>query len=194
MSTDTPNGQNDDQAFEQELRALYRAALLDEDFQQQLASDLRSLPAGEQAGLQAAEQTLLRDATLSETARVRLLDTLPPCQAQPAISSQQAWWQRWLPRPWLLLPATLLAGVLLGGLLPSLWLPPASDDLTRGHSLPVAPVAPANTPVDASIRQNPQQWLLVIADLLRQGKVAQARQELQAFGLLYPNYQPPPSP
>ena len=50
--------------------------------------------------------------------------------------------------------------------------------------------AGAQNGITDAIRQNPQQWLEAIAELLRQGKVAQARAELQAFELQHPNYQP----
>lgn len=186
----------DESAFEQELRALYRAALLDETFQNQVVDSFHLLPAESQRMLHPREQALVQDIRLTNTTRAKLLDVMPLCQPASALACKPAkGWQRWLLPQWIMLPATLMAGLLLGSILPRfLLLPTLNNDLTRGQSQVSPSVPPASTPATGTMQQNPQQWLLNIAELLRQGKVAQARQELQAFELLYPGYQPPPSP
>lgn len=197
----------DDDNFEQELAKLYRAALLDEKFQQQVRQDLQTLPASVQAELQPAEQVFVQEESLSAAAKARLLDMIPPCrQQQPAPVKPQPWWRKlltanWasslLPGPVFSIPAALMAGVLFGVLLPTLLSDLNQPEyVTRGGDIdkstvtrPEAQAGVQNGITDA-IRQNPQQWLEAIAGLLRQGKVAQARAELQAFELQYPNYQP----
>lgn len=183
---------NQDEAFDQELARLYKAALLDEDFQHQVASDLRTLPEAAQAELHEPEQAFVRDETLSAAVKERLREIIPPCRQQPA--RQIPWWRRlladnWssalLPGPLISIPAALMTGILFGVLLPMLLAPqnhPQEAEM-RGASTHTSDTF-------EQARQDPQQWLEAIAVLLHQGKVEQAREELQAFALQYPNYQP----
>ena len=198
---------NADDTFDQELTSLYRAALLDEDFQQQVRQDLQTLPDAALADLKAVEQVFVQDESLSAAMKARLLDMVPPCsKRQSAPVKPQPWWRKllsadWasslLPRPVFSIPAALMAGMLFGVLLPTLLSSLNQPDyVTRGGETdkgavtrPHVRVGAQNGITDAT-RQNPQQWLEAIAELLRQGKVAQARAELQAFELQHPNYQP----
>lgn len=207
MTTETQRPQDDDDAFEQELAKLYRAALLDEQFQQQVQQDLQTLPASAQAELQPAEQVFVQEEKLSAAAKARMLDMIPPCRPQQAVPAKpQPWWRKllaadWasslLPGPVFSIPAALMAGVLFGVLLPTLLSSLHQPEyVTRGGEVdkgavtrPDAQVGAQNGITDA-VRQHPQQWLEAIAELLRQGKVAQARAELQAFELQHPNYRP----
>ncbi len=197
----------DDKAFDLELRALYRAALLDENFQQQVADSLCSLPQEVQQSLSESEQALLQNASLSQESRAKLLGIKPVCQSSPSLAERfAAGLRHWLLPPVLALPATLVMGLLLGLLLPVLLQPAPQEDTLRGHPVPgSAAVVSGNESGESgkqaeqgkitdAVRQQPQQWLVLIAELLQQGKVAQAREELQAFELLYPDYPPPPSP
>lgn len=207
MTTETQRPQDDDDAFEQELAKLYRAALLDEQFQQQVQQDLQTLPASAQAELQPAQQVFVQEEKLSAAAKARMLDMIPPCrQQQPAPTKTQPWWRKlltanWgsslLPGPVFSIPAALMAGALFGVLLPTLLSGLNQPEyVTRGGGTGKGVVtqpdeqAGAQNGITDAIRQNPQQWLEAIAELLRQGKVAQARAELQAFELQHPNYQP----
>lgn len=207
MTTETQRPLDDDDAFEQELAKLYRAALLDEQFQQQVQQDLQTLPASAQAELQPAEQVFVREETLSAAAKVRMLEMIPPCsQRQPALAKPQPWWRKlltanWasslLPGPIFSIPAALMAGALFGVLLPTLLSGLNQPEyVTRGGEVDKSAViqpdaqAGAQNGITDAIRQHPQQWLEAIAELLRQGKVAQARAELQVFELQHPNYQP----
>lgn len=206
MNTDNQRPQDDDAAFDQELAKLYRAALLDEAFQQQVKQDLQALSADAQAELQPAQQVFVQEEKLSVAAKARMLDMIPPCrQQQPAPTKTQPWWRQlltgnWgsslLPGPVFSIPAALMAGALFGVLLPTLLSSLNQPEyVTRGEmgegtvTRPEAQAGAQNGITDA-IRQNPQQWLEAIAELLRQGKVAQARAELQRFELQHPNYRP----
>ncbi|OQX00291.1 MAG: hypothetical protein BWK73_48885 [Thiothrix lacustris] len=209
MTTEnSPPQHDDDAAFDQELTRLYRAALRDEPFQQQVSQDLQTLPVTAQAALKPAEQAFVREETLSAAAQTRLLDMIPPCkQSQPARTKPQPWWRKllasdWgsalLPRPAFSIPAALMTGMLFGVLLPTFLAHLTQPEyVTRGGDAdkPTQITRPepqlgAQNGITDAIRQNPQQWLEAIAELLRQGKMAQARAELQAFELQYPNYRP----
>ncbi|MEB4589451.1 hypothetical protein VSS37_00525 [Candidatus Thiothrix sp. Deng01] len=207
MTIDNQQPLEDDDAFGQELAKLYRTALLDEQFQQQVRQDLQALPTNVQADLLPAEQVFVQEETLSAAAKARMLDMVPPCrQPQAAPVKPQSWWRKllaadWasslLPGPAFSIPAALMAGVLFGVLLPTL-LPSLQQPeyVTRGGQVDKGIVTHPDTQageqngITDEVRQNPQQWLAAIAELLRQGKVAQARAELQAFELQYPNYRP----
>lgn len=208
MTTETQRPQDDGDAFEQELAKLYRAALLDEQFQQQVQQDLQTLPASAQAELQPAEQVFVQEETLSAAAKARMLDMIPPCRQPTAAAPSKPlpWWRKlltanWgsslLPGPVFSIPAALMAGALFGVLLPTLLSGLNQPEyVTRGGEAEKGVVtqpdeqAGAQNGITDAIRLNPQQWLEAIAELLRQGKVAQARAELQAFELQHPNYQP----
>lgn len=196
----------EDKAFDQELRALYQASLLDEDFQHQLADSLRALPEDAQSHLREPEKALLQDANLTSATHAKLLDAIPACAPPPkspespkSLSERfTAKWRHWFIPPMLALPTTLVMGLLLGLLLPVLLQPDLPDDTIRGHSASDPKVASGIESTESEqgkitdeIRQQQQQWLGLIAELLRQGKVAQAREELQMFELLHPDYQPP---
>ena len=101
MTTETQHPLDDDDAFEQELAKLYRAALLDEQFQQQVQQDLQTLPASAQAELQPAEQVFVQEEKLSAAAKARMLEMIPPCrQQQSVIAKPLPWWRKLLTANW----------------------------------------------------------------------------------------------
>ncbi|MEZ5450876.1 MAG: hypothetical protein R3E89_18560, partial [Thiolinea sp.] len=157
------------------------------------------LPEEVQQQLRAGGQPLLEDEPLSERTQAGLLATLPRPRSEVSWRARLlAAGRRHLQVPVLALPATLMAGVLLGWLLPVLLQP--LPEVWRGTSVPeVEPAVPPSVSsgrveIADAVRQQPRLWLEQIAGLLQQGRVAQAREELQAFELLYPDYTPPPSP
>lgn len=198
MNNDNASRPEDDKAFDQELKALYKASLLDENFQQQVAENLRSLPTDIQSRLRTSEQAMLDEVSLTTERQAKLLAATPACQrSESLIKRLAAGLRQWLVPPALALPTTLVAGVLLGLFVPALLQTQLPDDTFRGDPAPgsgeVVSGSESAKPgeITDAVRQQPQQWLVLITELLRQGKIAQAREELQAFELLHPDYQPP---
>ena len=66
-----------DKAFDQELKALYKASLLDENFQQQVAENLSSLSMDAQSRLRESEQVMLHDESLTTERKAKILDATP---------------------------------------------------------------------------------------------------------------------
>lgn len=209
MNDDVSHQDEDDKDFDRKLSDLYRAALLDEHFQQQVSKDLQTLSAEARASLNTTEQAFVDDQSLSEAARARLLDTMAKRGKAPAkddlTQGKPSWWQKllgggkWgnplLPGPVLGIPAAMMAGVLVGLLLPTLWvnLTEPTHQTRGGGSGPVEVQQTAPSPADNipdAVRRDPQQWLNAIAELVRQGKVTEARAQLDAFDIEHPGYLP----
>lgn len=208
MNTTIPRpleGEEDD--FDQELTGLYRTALLDEDFQQQVKQALQTLPDTSLADLNAPEQAFVQEESLSAATKARLLDMTPTCNQQAARTPQPVpWWRQllaanWassiLPGPAISIPGALVVGALFGALLPTLLtMLNQPDYVTRGDKPDQTAISQQTDQavmpggITDAVRQNPQQWLAAIAELVRHGKVPQARTELQKFELQYLNYQP----
>lgn len=196
----TPADEADDKAFERKLGKLYRAALFDETFQQQMVQDFALLSDAGKSLLRQPERAFLQDDTLSATAKERLLDLLPPCL--PAQTKPTTWWQRLFGTkttarttgaPRWSIPVAVMAGLVVGLMLPSFMaLLVKRDDVMRGGE-PTSTVSPTNpTPTEMTfspeVKQDPTRWLNGIADLVRQGKISAATAELDEFRLRYPNY------
>lgn len=208
MNDDVSHQDEDDKDFNQTLSDLYRAALLDENFQQQVGKDLHTLSAEARASLKTAEQAFLDDGSPSEEARVRLLDKMAAPASMPANAgvsqNKKSWWQKllggrtWgnslLPRPVFSIPAAMMAGVVLGVLLPTLLsslMEPVHQ--TRGGTSKADTAQTGSSPAGSipdAVRQDPQQWLKVIGALVVQGRLAEARAEMDAFENEHPGYQP----
>ena len=195
-----PADEADDKAFERKLGKLYRAALFDETFQQQMVQDFALLSDAGKSLLRQPERAFLQDDTLSATAKERLLDLLPPCS--PVQTKPETWWQRLFGTkttvrttgaPRWSIPVAVMAGLVVGLMLPSFMaLLVKRDDVMRGGE-PTSTVSPTNpTPTEMTfspeVKQDPTRWLNGIADLVRQGKISAATAELDDFRLRYPNY------
>jgi hypothetical protein len=192
--------------FDQELAALYREALWDEDFQQQVAATLRNnLSDAALTALDAHAQAFAQDECLPATFKAHLIEMMPQCQQVSKVAqTEMPWWRRWfrsdwgdiarLPGPVVSIPAALMARVLFGVLLPTLLTvitPNESvEQLRGGDATPAAVTEMANANgISDSVRQHRQAWLNAIAELLKQGKEVQASEELQRF-----RYNPPSEP
>lgn len=207
MNPDNPaspeEADDDDKVFERELRRLYRSALCDEAFQQQLVKDFTLLSEAGKALLHPPERAFVQHETLSPAAKARLLEMLPACV--PAPTKPMTWLQRLgLSKaakhktgvPTWSVPAALMAGLMLGVMLPSIMAGLVTREaVMRGEALPSTDLPANSAPIEMTfspeIKQNPALWLNGIAELVRQGKVNAAVAELDEFKLRYPNYRAP---
>ena len=177
-----------DPVFEHELKALYQTALLDEDFQQQVASNVQSLPDDVQRRL--SQQPAVKAFLYDEAMPAHLQSRLRAIQ----VGEKIPWWKTlclpegWallpLPGPAFSLPAVLVVGGLLGMLLPTLLTPPAPSEAVQLRNTAVASEANA-CQMTETVRENPVTWWSAI-----QQCEAQAEQETAALQQRYPNFQP----
>ena len=210
MSMDTMNNNpndsdKDDEQFEHMLKLLHRRALLNEDFQQQVVQDLRSLSPEAQAALHEPHQAFVRDESLSNAARERLLALLPAAAqtAQPVnestkLSLWQRGWQALLGHGerGRLIPSLMIAGVVGVVCVPLLitYIDPTPSETVRGGGStdvvqPDQPMAVDEYGLTDQIREEqPQQWLNVIAQLLEQGKINAAQQQWTEFALQHADH------
>jgi hypothetical protein len=205
MNGDTPDQDEEDKDFEQALSSLYRAALLDEDFQQQVGNDLHTLPEAARANLKPKEQAFVDGYTLSAEVRAKLQDRTAVTRAGERVRPVTIpWWKKlrgsggwkhsFLPGPAFSIPVALTLGLMLGVLLPTLlssMTAPAFNGrgaVGQMNVQPLAGQAPGSELSDEE-RKNRQLRLDAIAELFRQGKVTEGEVEVQAFKRDYPDYQ-----
>jgi hypothetical protein len=209
MNGDTSGQDEDDKDFEQALSSLYRAALLDEDFQQQVGKDLHTLPETARASLKPKEQVFVDGCKLSAEARARLQDrmvltTEADRPVKPPKPAKASWWKRllgggswersFLPGPAFSIPAALSLGLMLGVLLPTLLSFMETPGFNgRGAVRQMDVQLPAGQEPGAAVsdeaRAKRQLRLDAIAGLFREGKVTEGEAEVQAFRRDYPDYQ-----
>lgn len=201
MNTTTPQDE-DDEVFDRKLRKLYQAALFDENFQLQVAADLHALPPEAQAKLNASDREFIAEHSLSESLTEKLLAVNCGCSEAPQF---RPWWKTLLPidfnagrflTPGFSIPMSLAAGLLLGLVLPTLLQQQGAEQFRGGITSTTQPETPVGS-ISEDIKQQPQQWLGAIADLVRQGKVSEAQTQLQEFMIRHPGYSArsePPSP
>ena len=101
---------------------------------------------------------------------------------------------RWTPQPsrtlainWAI-PASLVGGIILGIMLNPLMQRPSSVNITGFKGKPAEKPLDLNHQKDAP-KLSPEEWLESIAELLVQGRVADAQARLDAFKKRYPNYE-----
>lgn len=199
MQHDTPAEQPDDDddatRIDPRLKALYQAALLDEDFQQQVSANLKQLPDTDSA--LTSTSAFVQDETLSPAMRERL-QALTDAWSESSVTPRapkMSWWQRWwrpegwtllaLPAPGFSLPVTLMAGMAFGMLLMPLLRQSAPPELHLRQS-PAAADPLAVCVTNAAVRSDPEQYWQAI-----QACEAQLSRIKQAFRRDFPNYQPP---
>ncbi|SJM94486.1 hypothetical protein [Crenothrix polyspora] len=189
MNSNTPPSTEDDEAFDLTLQKLYRSALFDEKFQQQVAADLRALPPQARAKLNAADRAFMEDADLPDALAKKLMAMTCGCKPKP-------WWKKLFSfnfdmgnflSPAFSVPVSLMAGVLLGVLLPKFMQPNTSFE-SLGGDTPEAVQHATLGEIAKETKDDPKQWLSAIADLVRQGKASEAQKQLQEFGMRYPGY------
>jgi hypothetical protein len=194
MNTDTQSPK-DDGAFDRELRDLYRTALFDEDFQLQVATDLRSLPKDVQANLKQADQVFIHDAVISDDLSKKLMAINCGCP------KPKPWWKKLFVfnfdmgnflSPVFSLPVSVMAGILLGVfLVPKVMTQFNSPFTSLGGDISTTVQEPVLGDITEDTKREPQKWLTAIADLVRQGKITEAQAQLQEFDMRHPGYSVP---
>ncbi|EIJ34411.1 hypothetical protein [Thiothrix nivea] len=195
---DTPVG-DDDPADARRLAALYRAALLDEDFQQQVRRDIQALPPVSDT-VSVSETAFVEDGPLPEGLRGRLRAMQEGAPAVKRCVAALPWWkQLWrsegwsrlsLPAPGFTLPAAVAMGLLFGGVLvPLLRQGSPETPVLRGSgsdSAVTAAGADNACAITGVERADPAQWWAAI-----QRCEQQSAKEKQALRKQFPNYQLP---
>lgn len=194
MNSNTPPSTEDDEAFDLTLQKLYRSALFDEKFQQQVAADLRALPPQARAKLNAADRAFMEDADLPDALAKKLMVMTCGCKPKP-------WWKKLFSfnfdmgnflSPAFSVPVSLMAGILLG-----VFLIPRLPQLINEQSAFLGGETPAKVQdatlgeITAETKLEPKKWLAAIADLVQQGKTSEAQAQLQEFEMRHPGYSVP---
>lgn len=179
-----------DPAMERELKALYQAALLDEDFQQQVGTNLQAFTDAERQKLskQPSIQPFLHDELMPEHLQARLR----AMQAEKKVP----WWKTlWSPAGWLLLPLpgpafSLPAVLFIGGLLGVLLTPRLLTPQVTPAEWQLRSTAEGNAAVSAcqfseALQDNPEAWWAAIQQCEQQ-----AQRETMALQQRHPSFQP----
>ena len=199
MQPNTPDEQPDDEAahVDPRLKALYQAALLDEDFQQGVSAVMKQLPETEASAAAAdSVSAFVHDETLSPALRERLMALMQetPDTASPCDTVKVSWWRQWwrpegwallaLPAPGFSLALTLVLGMGLGMLLMPLL---QQTQLPPEMHLRQAPVVTdSQTLCPETVPNNPEEeWQRIHAC------EAWLNQRKQVVREDFPNYQPP---
>ncbi|SEB04850.1 MAG: hypothetical protein QJT81_04100 [Candidatus Thiothrix putei] len=183
-----------DPVMERELKALYQAALLDEDFQQQVHDNVQALSDAERQKLskQPSIQPFLHDELMPAPLQARLR----ALQAE----KKKPWWKTlWSPEGWVLLPlpgpafslpAVLVIGGLLGVLLtPTLLTPQVTPEEWQLRSTTAADDATGACEFSEALRGDPDTWWAAIQQCEQQAQ-QQVQRETMALQQRYPNFQP----
>jgi hypothetical protein len=195
MNSDTHPSSEDDEAFDHTLQKLYRSALFDEKFQQQVAADLRSLTPQAQAKLKTADWAFMEDAELPDALAKKLMAISCGCP------KPKPWWKKLFSfdfgvgnflSPAFSVPVSLMAGILLGiFLLPKLMQQFNTQFDPLGGNTPATVQEVTLGEITEATKREPQKWLTAIADLVRQGKTSEAQAQLQEFEMRHPGHSVP---
>jgi hypothetical protein len=192
MNSDTHPPTEDDEDFDLTLQKLYRSALFDEKFQQQVAADLRALPPSAQAKLSAADRAFMEEVELPDELAKKLMAMSCGCKPKP-------WWKKLFSfnfdmgnflSPVFSVPVSVMAGILLGVFLVPTMLSQINSQLrpSLGGDTPETVQHATLGAIDEKTKNDPQKWLSAIAELVQQGKTSEAQKQLQEFEMTHPGY------